>query len=70
MASGPRCRCQSCTVSGLMWPAVLITIGVIFLLHQMGARYGFGELWPVILLVIGVIKLGGALASREGHLGS
>lgn len=67
-----RCRCQRCTIRGLMGPAVLITIGVLFLVQQTdsGWRFGFGQTWPVILLVIGAIKLGEALASTEGHIGS
>jgi len=62
-----RCRCQRCTIRGLMGPAVLITIGVLFLLHQSNWRYGFGKTWPVIILVIGAVKLFEALASTEGH---
>lgn len=64
-----RCRCQRCTIRGLMGPAVLITIGVLFLVQQSTWRYGFWQTWPVILLVIGAIKLGEALASTEGHIG-
>ncbi len=67
--ANPRCRCQRCTIHGLMGPAILITIGVLFLIQQSTWRFGFGQTWPVILLVIGAIKLGEALASTEGHLG-
>jgi len=52
-----------------MGPAVLITIGVLFLIGQVGWRHGFWDLWPVILLVIGAIKLAESLASTEGHVG-
>jgi di/tricarboxylate transporter len=68
MASGPRCRCQRCMISGLMGPAILITIGVLFLVQQYAWRHSFADLWPVILVVIGLIKLGEALASSEGHI--
>lgn len=64
-----RCRCQRCTIRGLMGPAILITIGVLFLIQQSTWRFGFWQTWPVILLVIGAIKLGEALASTEGHIG-
>jgi hypothetical protein len=62
-----RCRCQRCSIRGLMGPAILITIGVLFLIHQSHWDYGFGRTWPVILLVIGAVKLAEALASDEGH---
>lgn len=64
-----RCRCQRCTVRGLMGPAILITIGVLFLIHQSSSswNYGFHKTWPVIILVIGAIKLAESLSSTEGH---
>jgi hypothetical protein len=64
-----RCRCQRCTIHGLMGPAILITIGVLFLIQQSTWRFGFWQTWPVILLVVGAIKLGEALSSTEGHIG-
>lgn len=52
-----------------MGPAIITTIGVLFLLNQMRGDYlSFGHTWPVILLVIGIIKLASALSSKEGHL--
>ncbi len=62
-----RCRCQRCMIRGLMGPAILITIGALFLIGRESWMYGFGRTWPVILLVIGVLKLAEALASTEGH---
>jgi hypothetical protein len=63
-----RCRCQRCSIRGLMGPAVLITIGVLFLLQQTsGWHWGFERTWPVILLVIGGLKLAESLASTDGH---
>jgi len=64
-----RCRCQRCTIRGLMGPAILITIGVLFLFSQSEWEYGYGfhKTWPVILLVIGAVKLAESLASSEGH---
>ena len=62
-----RCRCQRCTIRGLMGPAILITIGVLFLLHQSNWEFGIGRTWPVILLVVGAVKLAESLASSEGH---
>jgi len=64
-----RCRCQSCTIQGLMGPAIITTIGILFLLNQIRGGYlSFGNTWPVILLVIGLVKLASALAPKEGHL--
>jgi hypothetical protein len=71
MGARLRCHCQSCTIRGLMGPAVLITLGVLWLLHEVhGGRFYFGSTWPVILIVIGLVHLASAMASREGHLGS
>ena len=41
----------------LMGPAVLITVGVVFLLHQWRPELHMGRLWPVILIVIGVVRI-------------
>jgi hypothetical protein len=63
-----RCRCARCRTRGLMGPAVLITLGVLFLIGQYGGRYRFEELWPILLIVIGLVKVGEALSSSEGHV--
>ena len=69
MSNGVRCHCQRCTIRGLTGPAVVITIGVLFLLHQAhGGSLYFGNTWPVIILVIGFLQLAAALSSREGHV--
>jgi hypothetical protein len=53
-----------------MGPAVLITIGVLFLFDQMGRTHWmeFGFTWPALLIVIGVIKLLEHSASVNGHI--
>jgi hypothetical protein len=53
-----------------MGPAVLITIGVLFLLDQMGHSHwmSFGFSWPALLIVIGLIKLLEHSASTYGHI--
>ena len=69
MSTQGRCRCQSCTVRGLTGPAIVITIGVLFLLHEtQGGHFDFRNTWPLILLVIGLLQLASAFASREGHV--
>jgi hypothetical protein len=69
MSARAHCHCQSCTIRGLTGPAIVITIGVLFLLHQLhGGILDFGNTWPMILVVIGFLYLASALASREGHV--
>jgi Domain of unknown function (DUF5668) len=71
MSAQVRCRCQSCTIRGMMGPAILITLGLLFLLHQMrGGRFDFGNTWPVLLMVIGLLLLASSLAPRDGHVDS
>ncbi|HYA98190.1 MAG TPA: DUF5668 domain-containing protein [Methylomirabilota bacterium] len=54
-----------------MGPAILIAIGVLFLLDRWrGDYFRFHYTWPVILLVIGLVKLAESLASTEGHIDS
>jgi len=69
MAAQLKCHCQSCTIRGLVGPAVVITLGVLWLLNEVhGGRFYFGSTWPVILIVIGLVHLAGSMASREGHV--
>ena len=71
MANEIRCRCPRCTIRGLMGPAVLITVGVLFLLHEVrGDIFDFSNTYPFILIVIGVILLAASLAPMDGHVDS
>jgi Domain of unknown function (DUF5668) len=70
MSDRIRCTCRRCTIKSLMAPAVIITIGVLFLLEQTHSGFRFGQMWPVILVVIGVVSLASALAPMEGHISS
>jgi cell wall-active antibiotic response 4TMS protein YvqF len=68
MSDNPKCRCPRCTIRSLLGPAIIVTVGVLFLLQQMrGGYFDFGNTWPVILIVIGLISLASAFASSEGH---
>ena len=61
------CRCVRCQASGLMGAAILITLGVLFLLdsyHVMRFDQGI----PVLLLVIGCVLLVARTGSTEGHV--
>jgi len=50
---------------GLVGPALLITIGCIFLADRWWPDYSFHRLWPLILIVIGVVRLLEMSMSRE-----
>ena len=71
MAAQLKCHCQSCTIRGLVGPAVVMTLGVLWLLHEMhGGRFYFGSTWPVLMIVIGLLHLASSMASRDGHIDS
>jgi hypothetical protein len=64
------CPCDRCRTRKLMGPAMLVTIGMLFLLENVGnGNLHFGRTWPAILLVIGVVKLIQSNASSAGHIG-
>ncbi len=63
------CQCARCRTRRLMGPAVMFTIGVLFLLQNLDVGHlHFGRTWPVILLVVGAVKLLQGSASLEGHI--
>ena len=69
MSNSVRCRCQRCSVRSLMGPVVVTTIGILFLLSEMGSGYfHIGHTYPVLFIVIGVILLASALAPMDGHI--
>ena len=63
-----QCTCEYCRTRRLMGPAMLVTIGILFLLDNT-AHIEFHRTWPAILLVIGVVKLVQSNASSGGHVG-
>ena len=64
----PICVCERCRTAKLMGPAILVTLGVLFLLDNV-SEVDFGKTWPAILLVIGVVKLMQSNASATNHIG-
>jgi drug/metabolite transporter (DMT)-like permease len=69
MSNRVRCACRRCTIRGLMGPAIIITVGVLFLLNEVGGgNLSFENTYPVILIVIGLISLAAAASSSEGHI--
>jgi hypothetical protein len=61
------CNCARCRCSGYMGPAVLITLGVLFLIDQI-SRFSFHETWPILLIVIGVVKVLQWNSPAGGHV--
>jgi hypothetical protein len=50
-----------------MGPAVLVTLGLLFLLANM-ADYPFERTWPILLIVIGAIKVIRYVIPESGHI--
>ena len=69
MSDKVRCNCRRCAIRGLMGPAVITTIGILFFLSQIrGGYFAFHHTFPVILIVIGAILLASSMAPSEGHI--
>lgn len=56
----------------IVGPVILITLGLVFLLRNMGVRipfwHWFGHWWPLLLILIGVIRLiEHSMAQRAGY---
>lgn len=62
------CACDRCKMRCIMWPAIMFTLGVLFLMDNLHGP-GFERTWPLILLVIGGVKLLQSNASDAGHVG-
>jgi len=63
------CQCARCRTRRIMGPAMLLTIGSLFLLENLHVA-NFGRTWPVILLVVGGVKLLQGSASAADHIPS
>lgn len=61
------CTCANCRAHGLMGPAILVTVGALWLLSALHGP-NFGHTWPVLLLVIGLIKVLQSNAPTTGHV--
>jgi len=66
--AAPRCSCMQCRMRGVIFPLMLVIIGVLFLIGEY-SRFSFLDLWPVALIVLGGIMVFQAMASRAGHSG-
>jgi hypothetical protein len=66
-----RCSCQRCIIRNLMGPAIVITLGLLFLLQELrGGWLDFANTYPILLLVIGGILLASSVAPMDGHINS
>ena len=71
MSTQPRCTCSRCTIRGLMGPAIITTLGILFLLSELlDGMFAFRHTFPIILIVIGAINLASAVAPMDGHIGT
>lgn len=61
------CQCVRCRAHGLMGAAVLITLGVLFLMESYNI-ISFDRSFPALLLVIGCVLLVSRTGSTEGHI--
>jgi Domain of unknown function (DUF5668)/B-box zinc finger len=68
MCSG--CQCARCRSRRVMGPAMLLTIGFLFLLQALNGPSFWHGTWPVVLLVIGGVKLLQGSASAADHIPS
>ncbi len=68
MSRWRNCGCVYCRTRGLMGPAIIITVGVLFFIGQYSWQFGFDRTWPILIIVVGAVKLLSDTASTEGHI--
>ena len=61
------CPCPRCRTRGLLGAAILITLGILFLLNNMNV-VDFGDASPVLLIVLGVFIYFSRSAPTDGHI--
>lgn len=61
------CSCPRCRTRGLMGGAILVTLGVLFLLQEYGIAR-FEQTIGVLLIVIGLLSFAARNASTAGHI--
>ena len=59
--------CERCRARALMGPAVVVTLGLLFLLQEQYV-VGLHRTWPILLVVIGLVKMYQNNASPVGHV--
>ena len=66
-SDAPQCCCMRCRGRGLMAPAVLVTLGILFMLSEFGVAH-FDRTWPILLIVIGLVRVLGGNLDNTGHI--
>jgi len=67
--SNRACGCMRCRFRGIMGAVVLMTVGVLLLMHTLDvSNLNFHQTWPLLLISIGVVKMLQRSASIEGHI--
>jgi hypothetical protein len=59
--------CDRCRSRGIMGPAVLVTLGTLFLFQELDV-IPFHRTWPLLLVVIGLVKVLQGNAGTAGHV--
>lgn len=62
-----RCSCARCRAHGLTGAAILVTLGVLFLL-DVNWIISFEKSWPILLLVVGGMIFFCRTAPTENHI--
>jgi hypothetical protein len=62
------CGCGRCSTRCLMGPAMVLTTGILFMLHTMNIA-DLDRTWPAWILVVGIVKLLQSSSSTAGHVG-
>jgi len=63
------CRCTRCRARGILWPTILITMGFLILLDNLGVHgTGFHRTWPLILIIGGLARVFQNTAPTDGHI--
>ncbi len=62
------CTCPRCRTRWLMGPSMVLTTGILLLLHSLDVA-NIDRTWPAWLLVVGIVKLVQSSASTVGHVG-
>ncbi len=63
----PGCECSRCRHGGYMWPAILVTLGVLLLLSEWRIA-SFDRTWPILLIVIGAVRVLWYASGKSGHV--
>lgn len=65
-APNRNCGCTRCWMHGMWGPAMLITLGLLFILDNFNLA-DMSRTWPLILIVIGGLKVLQSSAPTTGH---